>query len=77
MKKLYPTIFHVDYYDDLEEKEISKSGIIYAENYTHGVEKLSSWYGEDNINRISLECFEDSPIEINDENILDEIRKSL
>lgn len=44
---MYPFVFWVEYYDEIDEISKKASGCTFAASYTGAVEKIESCYGDD------------------------------
>ena len=69
---MYPFKYYVCAYDEIEEHDYEKYGLLYASDYVNATEKLVNYYGETNIIRFSVEGFEDGPIEL-EKDLLDRV----
>lgn len=46
----------VTFYSEIEDKELTKTGITSAESYSKAVKHITDFYGEDSIERLMCEC---------------------
>ena len=46
----------VTFYDEIEGKEATKTGITVGDSYKDAADHLGSYYGDDNIVRFMMEC---------------------
>lgn len=61
----YPTLFSIEYWNDVEEHLSTIKGIIYADSIVHAAENIEDYYG--NIEKVEFQVFEHGIVEFNDE----------
>lgn len=61
----YPTLFTIEYWDDVEDQLTSINGLIYADSIVHAAEILEEYYG--NIEKVEFKMYEQGILEFNDE----------
>ena len=54
--------YRVEYYSDLDDKEMVDYGYLIAENYSDGINILCSWYGDKDIDSLKLDYINDKPL---------------
>ena len=64
---MYPTLYKVEYWDDIDQKTIIARGLIYADTARDAVAQIEDWYGEDTINSVEVHLLEHQLIEISEE----------
>ena len=62
----YQTIITSEFWDEIEEKIVKKMIFFFSEGPKDAMEKACNWFGEDNIDNISIRFFEDIPLEVDD-----------
>lgn len=60
----FPCIYKVAFYDGVDHKVCEEKGLLFAQGIADAAELLEKYYGS--IERISIEIFEDGPIEFDD-----------
>ena len=61
----YPTLFTIEYWDDVEDQLTSINGLIYADSIVHAAEILEEYYG--NIEKVELQMYEQGILEFDNE----------
>ena len=61
----YPTLFTIEYWNDVENKLSSINGLIYADSIVHAAEIIDEYYG--NIEKVEFQMYEQGILEFNDE----------
>lgn len=61
----YPTLFTIEYWNDVEGRLSTVKGIIYADSIVHAAEIIEEYYG--NIEKVEFEMYEQGIVEFNDE----------
>lgn len=53
---MFPYIYHVDWYDWDGEKSILTPGhgLVFADNFSKAVERVTEYFGEENVNKITI-----------------------
>lgn len=64
--------FKVEYWDDEEKSVKNGYGVLWAETSTKALEKISHYYGEDDLNSVFLVMEDEDPIFFSDENTFDD-----
>ena len=61
--KLNKYLYKVDYIDEFNDYKIAtESGIMFADSISNFMEQIIAWYGEDEIERLEFDIYEDAPI---------------
>lgn len=61
--RLNKYLYKVDYIDEFNDYKIAtESGIMFAESISGFMEQIVAWYGEDEIERLEFDIYEDGPI---------------
>lgn len=61
--RLNKYLYKVDYIDEFNDYKIAtESGIMFAESISSFMEQIIAWYGEDEIERLEFDIYEDGPI---------------
>ena len=59
MAQIYAFTYCIDFWDEVDEKICTESGVVLGETFSEVVCRLEDYYGKDNINSISkLTCFD-------------------
>lgn len=61
---------------DLDEGNIDETGIVAAGDYSEAVKDICEYYGEKNLDYVSVEVISDSPLKV-DKNYIDIIKKDV
>ena len=64
--ELYPVLYKVSYWDDISTECLKRNGIIYALGITDAIAQITNWYGEDDIDSVSVTLLEYQLFEISD-----------
>ena len=44
------------FFNEIEETEVTKTGITFAKTYAEAADNIGSYYGDDNIVKLMIEC---------------------
>ena len=61
----YPTLFTIEYWNDVEERLSTINGLIYADSIVHAAEILEEYYG--NIEKVEFQMYEQGILEFNND----------
>ena len=65
---MFPAIYHVCFWDEVDMKEKKVSGVTFGHNYVEAVQHIEDYYGDTIINfSVMFVCDEQTILEISDE----------
>lgn len=59
MKTLYYFKYRIQYWEEVFEKEMNFEGIVAGCDTIEAVKRIVKYYGDENINKLEIDCMED------------------
>lgn len=65
MTEKYMFLYTVEVYFEHEEKTVTESGLLYADDLMDATSQISHFYGKTNIEKLQIDCYADAPLVFN------------